>query len=51
MNNDYGLINLWLEGDGVTRFVALLFWPRLEGIWAERQCAPILQNPTMRTCP
>jgi biopolymer transport protein ExbB len=24
MNNDYGLINLWLEGDGVTRFVALL---------------------------
>jgi biopolymer transport protein ExbB len=24
LNNDYGLINLWLEGDGVTRFVALL---------------------------
>ena len=24
MNNDYGLINLWVEGDGVTRFVALL---------------------------
>jgi len=24
MNNDFGLINLWLEGDGVTRFVALL---------------------------
>jgi len=24
MNNEFGLINLWTEGDGVTRFVALL---------------------------
>ncbi len=24
MNNEFGLINLWSEGDGVTRFVALL---------------------------
>ena len=24
MNNEFGLINLWTEGDGVTRFVAIL---------------------------
>ena len=24
MNNEFGLINLWASGDGVTRFVALL---------------------------
>jgi len=24
MNNEFGLINLWTEGDAVTRFVAIL---------------------------
>ena len=46
MNNEFGLINLWTEGDGVTRFVALLLLAGLQTIPADLYEAAALEGAT-----